>query len=620
VVAANSLPDCTPNPLLAAALAYADRGWPVVPLHFPLSKGTCSCGNRNCGSVGKHPRTPHGLKDATTDLAQVQAWWERWPKANVGVLTGHASDLVVLDVDPRHGGSESLAELEVRRLLPPTARTVTGSGGQHIFFAHPGGRVGNSTGKLGAGLDVKADGGYIVAPPSLHASGRHYQWAAHPDHTPLSGLPGGLLELLTGVRTGERASNPGTGAPIPRGQRNVTLTRLAGALRRHGMTEAAIAAALQVVNSERCAPLLPETEVRRIASSVARYVCAPIAGGSDDGPAPPYTLHWADEALEPQPPVDWVIARLFARGGVYLVVGDPKSKKTYALLDAGVCTAHGLPWVGHATTQGTVLFVDEESGERRLNRRLAAVMRGHEVGKGTPLAYTTLENWSLLRDQHVAKLSELIDEIGASAVIIDALADVTPDADENAKKDMQPFFQKLRRLADQKRVAVIVIHHSNREGHYRGSSAMPGAVDGLIEVASKPDDSTITFSVKLPRDTEPFTFTATANFEDVAPDSTPGRVYLTEARCARLAPGKKLSGSEQYVRRYLLAHSGATVKDVENGADSCSAGTARTKLYDLARRGLVRRTNPGEAGEARFEWVGDGRPHMTIAEPLQDAV
>src|SRR5262249_10232780 len=122
VVAANSVPNSTPSPLLDAALAYAQRGWPVVPLHFPVPKGRCSCGNRGCGSVGKHPHTAHGLKDATTDPAQLRISWRDWPKANVGIVTGRESGLVALDVDPRHGGNESLAELEARVPLPPTAR------------------------------------------------------------------------------------------------------------------------------------------------------------------------------------------------------------------------------------------------------------------------------------------------------------------------------------------------------------------------------------------------------------------------------------------------------------------------------------------------------------------
>jgi len=95
---------------LPAALAYAVAGWPVVPLHTPTSTGGCSCGRAACASAGKHPRTRHGFRDASTDPARITAWWRRWPDANVGVRTG---ELVVLDVDGP-AGARALAELEDR--------------------------------------------------------------------------------------------------------------------------------------------------------------------------------------------------------------------------------------------------------------------------------------------------------------------------------------------------------------------------------------------------------------------------------------------------------------------------------------------------------------------------
>jgi hypothetical protein len=126
----------------------------------------------DCASPGKHPRVawPAGQR---VDAEQVQRWARRWPNANVGVIAGAVSDLLVLDVDPGHGGAESLARLESRYgALPPTLTSHTGSGGLHIAFAHPGVRIGPSAGKLGPGLDVRGDRGLIVAPPSLHHSWR----------------------------------------------------------------------------------------------------------------------------------------------------------------------------------------------------------------------------------------------------------------------------------------------------------------------------------------------------------------------------------------------------------------------------------------------------------------
>ncbi len=183
-----------PTGQAAAALAYARRGWAVLPCHNPPSGG-CSCANPCCTSPAKHPRTRRGLHDATTELGAVRRWWRRWPEANVGVRTGAISGLVVLDVDPDHGGEASLGELvDAYEDLPATLEVRTGGGGRHLYFAHPGGRVANSAGVLGLGLDVRDDGGYILAPPSAHASGASYRRLTN---APPAALPGWLAALLT---------------------------------------------------------------------------------------------------------------------------------------------------------------------------------------------------------------------------------------------------------------------------------------------------------------------------------------------------------------------------------------------------------------------------------------
>lgn len=163
---------------LAAALAYAARGWAVFPCHSPVRGCRCSCGRGGCASPAKHPRLPRGLTSASTEAAQIEGWWRRWPRANVAVYTGAASGVVVVDVDPRHGGGESLEALVAEHgALPGAGLVATGGGGQHLYLAHPGGRVPNDAGRrLGAGLDIRGDGGYVLAPPSRHASGACYEW------------------------------------------------------------------------------------------------------------------------------------------------------------------------------------------------------------------------------------------------------------------------------------------------------------------------------------------------------------------------------------------------------------------------------------------------------------
>jgi hypothetical protein len=153
--------------LLAAALDYAARGWCVLPLH-DVTRGACSCVDGTaCKTPGKHPRLANWTKIATTDAGTIAGWWRGWPSANVGILTGRRSDLVVLDVDPRHGGNESLAALVAEHEgLPETVAVETGGGGRHFYFRCPPGTERVRSVTLAGGLELKADGTFVVAPPS----------------------------------------------------------------------------------------------------------------------------------------------------------------------------------------------------------------------------------------------------------------------------------------------------------------------------------------------------------------------------------------------------------------------------------------------------------------------
>lgn len=192
-----------PN-LLPAALAYVNRlRWPVFPVHGVID-GRCTCGKADCSRPGKHPigaLAPRGLLDATADPAKVGEWWRAAPYANIGVPTGAASGLAVLDVDVHKGGFDGFHELQRERgRLPETVMAITGSGGYHYLFAHPGNgvKIKNSVRSLGEGLDVRGDGGYIIVAPSSHISGRRYEWEAssRPSEVPLAPLPDWLLSLI----------------------------------------------------------------------------------------------------------------------------------------------------------------------------------------------------------------------------------------------------------------------------------------------------------------------------------------------------------------------------------------------------------------------------------------
>jgi hypothetical protein len=183
------------NHLLQAALRYATRGWRVLPLHG-IVDGKCTCGKADCDSQGKHPRTRHGLKDATIDQDTIKGWWATWPSANVGIATGSESGFFMVGPDGQTG-IDALANLE-RQLgpLPLTPRVRSGGGGQHYYFAWPAeGGVKNGANHHGLPIDVRGAGGFVVAPPSLHVKGS-YTWEIEPDTVAVAEAPAWLLDWI----------------------------------------------------------------------------------------------------------------------------------------------------------------------------------------------------------------------------------------------------------------------------------------------------------------------------------------------------------------------------------------------------------------------------------------
>ena len=257
-----------------AALIYARAGIPVFALHSPGKSG-CSCGKPKCKNIGKHPRTPNGVKDATTDQGIIKAMWEKWPTANIGIACGQEAGICVVDVDPIHGGNESIALLEEKYgKLPETSQSRTGSGGQHIFFKYPGDSFKNcNRGEIGEGIDFKNDGGYVVAAPSLHASGKQYEWLSN-DLGNIADLPDYIKEKVAKRRPSQAVKSQPVGineGKIPDGQRNSTLFSSACSMRHRGLAPESIKSALMSENMLRCNPPLEDTEVDNIVESACKY-------------------------------------------------------------------------------------------------------------------------------------------------------------------------------------------------------------------------------------------------------------------------------------------------------------------------------------------------------------
>lgn len=245
------------------ALSYAAKGWRVFP----------------CREKSKTPAVKW-TEEATIDPEQIKKWWHNGSRYNIGIRCGAISGIYVLDVDPGKDGDASLfALISEYGALPTTPESLTGGGGQHYIFQHPGVEMGNTAGKLGSGLDTRGDGGYIVVPPSVHdTTGKNYEWelSCKPSETPVAPMPPWLLALLAGKKKDDPQMTETYGGTIQQGARNQQLTVMAGGMRRRGFDADAILAALIKHNQRHCQPPLADDEVGMIANSIGRYAPAMV--------------------------------------------------------------------------------------------------------------------------------------------------------------------------------------------------------------------------------------------------------------------------------------------------------------------------------------------------------
>jgi hypothetical protein len=241
------------------AQRYLARGWSVLPLR----------------ARDKRPLIAwEQLQSVRPSAEQVAEWYSQWPAANIGIVAGEISNLVVLDIDPKHGGDASLERLEQRfGPLPETVEVTTGSGGRHLYFTHPGGLIRNRAG-LAQGIDLRGDGGYIVAPPSIHPSGHPYAWAEgrSPEDVALAALPRWLLAPSGAGRTRRSPADwrQLVREGVPEGERNSTIASLAGHLLWHQVDPEIVQELLLAWNRIRCRPPLDDTEVAQVVANIVK--------------------------------------------------------------------------------------------------------------------------------------------------------------------------------------------------------------------------------------------------------------------------------------------------------------------------------------------------------------
>ena len=641
--------DSTGPTMLDFAAGYARRGLRVLPLHSFYPSGCCTCGQAQCSSPGKHPRTKDGAISASCDLDQVQLWWDRYPQANVGIATG--GGLLVVDIDPRHGGSLEVIERLVE-LPEKTPLVRTGGGGWHLYFLHDRELiVPNSSGRLAEGIDIRGHHGYVVAPASLHASGRHYLWRVFGDipraperlldlaltsrkqssshavilprpglpsvgaiprgcpaptdptqDAPVGAIPRGCLPPTDPTQDASVGAGLAPALPppivliIPEGKRNTRLLSVAGDYRRQGASEEGLLLMLRAYNQAFCRPPLPDEEVIKIVRSVAKYPSGATVrrSGAEDALDAQQIL--ARTSVEPQ----WAIPGLLAEG-VTLLGGKPKMGKSWLALHLALAVALGENALSSMPTrQGYVFYLGLEDTERRMKDRLAKLLQGREAPEN--LLWTG--SWHPLMHGGLDDLDAWVaSKPNPRLVIIDTLARVRSPGSGNIYADDYALITPLKQLAEQHHISILVIHHLRKGGNggtdpmdeISGSTGLTGATDCNMVLQRARNEMTAQLFV-TGRDVEEQQLTLTFDEQ-------------TALWSLEKDAGPNLSSTERTILD-LLRERGEAMSPLEIAITlGKERASVRKALFRLKEKGLIIASSRGLyllSGQSAMLWEEDG--------------
>jgi hypothetical protein len=480
--------------VLEAAIAYSTMGLCVIPLH------------------GKKPYWENWPEVATTNKDQIRKWWTQEPRANVGIATGRKSNVFVVDIDPKNGGQDSAETwFSQHGRFPDTWKDITGSGGSHYYFRYPSFPVGNKVGLL-PGIDIRGDGGQVVAPPSVHPDTKKiYVWDGLTDPwDDLEGLaeaPAWLLELLH-PQERERGKVVSVPMQIPKGVQHQTLVSLAGNLRRLGLTACEMTPTLLEVNRNRCQEPGAEQNIRKIAESMMRYQPAERNLYSTAVQLWRLTRHAEkeqQEVVERMRPVDaWElihkeiepikeIVEGLLHNGATILAGPPKAGKSWMTLGLAIGVACGGRFLSSKKVirPGRVSYFALEETERRTAGRLKMLLEHEDI------ALQNIEFLYSLKPMGAGGLAELDQYIGQAnptLVIIDTLMAFVTGESSSRRDVFRQDYQELKaiqELAGKHDTAILVVHHTNKIGGsglqaVAGTHGVTAAVDSIWTVQRQP--------------------------------------------------------------------------------------------------------------------------------------
>ena len=445
---------------------------------------------------------------ATED--EIRSWFSN-PDTGVGIITGPISGIFVVDFD----GDDGQSTLHNLGISSPIV-SLTGKG-RHLFFKYPSDDRGNTVRRL-PGMDTRGKGGYVLAPPSKHPSGRQYRW----ENEGLKLVPALLPELpvIKELDQVKVEPAPAIEGDIIEGGRNNAMASLAGSMRRRGMSEEGIFQALKTENTTRCKPPLDEEEIRTIARSYARYKPA-FTLGSNDGSLNEPKQNDESECgdsisgfLSETSKIDWLVSPFFSYNSMGFVTGLPETCKTWMMMDLAVsiAAADQKLWMDRFTVNnGKVLFIDQERFKGETQRRFSALLNGNGINPDDLKDKLFVRAGKSTKIDMMSSLTAFkreLSKIRPDVVIIDSFA-TFHSASDTSRQEIQAVLEIIKILRQEFKCSFLFIHHENKMafqeqaenkapsfGTMAGSIAIPAAAESIMTVVKHGTGKSMVYHTK----------------------------------------------------------------------------------------------------------------------------
>jgi hypothetical protein len=612
--------------LIETALCYARQGIPVYAATFFEEI------ENEEKKLKKPPLYIQGLQEsgrysATIDLDKIEKIFSNSSAKLIGIPTGSASGIVVIDIDskamPGISNSEILDMIEQYGPLPETLTVETISGGRHLYYKCKDVVIGGAKffdRKIP--IDILADGspGCVYAP----------DWENYipEDVESLDNIFDLMAPLPEWIKNYkkiiEKNASVNTIILLPETVRDIkrklryldpsdyqTWIDTGLSLKSTGADRQAFA--LWREWSEEYHHFSEKEAIYKWKSFNPKEITiaslaydSKISGNIDYEAASEDYAYSASEILIEEPEPTWIVDGIISDQMMSIFWGDSGCGKTWVCLDMIICVSIGADWIGKKTIQSNALIIDEESGKRRLKKRIRRIMEGHDAGIDSPFYFRTMKRMDIRDKIQLEDLKFFIKEKNIKLVLIDALMEIIPGADENATKEMNPPLMNLRELIEQTGVSIVIIHHAGKleSSSFRGSSAIKGAVDLMIKITKeKEDNNKIKMETTKVRDVENFKLNAEMNFSEES-------FYLSENTNPEKLQKKEMTKIKKELLSYIFKNSDCPTHEIIPNILGYAQRTVTKNLDYLFDDGYLDKSPVGNNPKLGNKWrISEEKKH-----------